>query len=135
MSKLNTIPVVSNPFNLSKYDHTTSHWSSYWMWFQLLFSLLLLFHFFFQIGDFSYPFLLVYGLFIIMNIFSFNALMDGHWISLIGESGKFFIILGIWLSLGTWFQIPIYWIIVWQLASLIITLIVIKEERAGLALN
>ena len=135
VSKLNTIPVVSNPFNLSKYDHTTSHWSSYWMWFQLLFSLLLLFHFFFQIGDVSYPFLLVYGLFILMNIFSFNALMDGHWISLIGESGKFFIILGIWLSLGTWFQIPIYWLIVWQFASLIITLIVIKEERAGLALN
>ncbi|HRG19473.1 MAG TPA: sterol desaturase family protein [Saprospiraceae bacterium] len=135
VAQTNAITVVSNPFELNKYNHTTSFWSSYWMWFQLLFSLLLLFHFFSQIGDVPYPYLLVYGFFILVNIFSFNALMDGHWASLIGECIKFFIILGIWMNFGNWFQLPIYWIIAWQLVSLAITVAVIKEERAGLALN
>lgn len=135
VSAAHAIPFISNPFEIIKYDRKTSKWSSYWMWFQLLFSLAMLFHFFYQIGETSYPLLLIYGIFIVVNIYSFNALMDSHWTSLIGETIKLITILAIWMSTGSWFQLPIQWIILWQLTSLAITVAVIREERAGMALS
>ena len=55
---------------------------------QLVLSLCLLFHFFSQIDNFNYGELVVYGIFIMLNIFSYGALMDGQKVTYFGEIGK-----------------------------------------------
>ena len=99
-----------------------------WIWLQLVLSLCLLFHFFSQIDNYNYGELVVYGIFIMLNIFSYGALMDGQKVTYFGEIGKCILVGYIGILSGSWFGIPLWTMALFCAASLLMAWLTLKAE-------
>ena len=98
---------VMNPENQIKYKTKNSSFMLYWSWFQHIIAGIMMFHLFI-IMDISKPSILdyLYGLFIMLHIFSFTSALDYDKYSILAELAKSS--LGIWLlytQSNIWFDL------------------------------
>lgn len=93
-------------FNRQKYDTDASVFFKAWCGFQLVMTLLFTLHFFWIIGDLSYPDIFLYGVFIFFHVFAYTSLMDGSLFGPLAETAKM-IYIGIILYPATfdWFDL------------------------------
>lgn len=122
---------VNDPYNLLKYNKENAAGSRWWPWMQLILTLAMLFHFFSQIEEFSYTALLIYGVFIMLNIFSYGTLMDGHYLSYLGEAGKIGIITWAYFTMGSWYGLPVMLAVIYAAISLFMVWKILGEEDAS----
>lgn len=89
-------PVTSTKdiFHRQKYYTEASGFFKAWSGFQLVMTLLFTLHFFWIIGDLSYPAVFLYGVFIFLHVFAYTSLMDGSIYGPLAETAKL-IYLGI----------------------------------------
>jgi hypothetical protein len=86
-----------------KYQTLETPFITAWSWFQLLFTLLLTGYLFNTIGDQTLAHMLLYGLFIMLTIFSYTSLMDQSKIALPVELLKVFVGIYSVYTIGDWF--------------------------------
>jgi hypothetical protein len=96
-------------FHRQKYDTDASVSFKAWSGVQLVMTLLFTLHFFWIIGDLSYPDIFLYGVFIFIHVFAYTSLMDGSLLGPIAEMVKV-VYIGIilypvsfdWFGLSGW---------------------------------
>ena len=111
-----------------KYNKNNAPTYRGWIWLQLVLSLCMLFHFFTQIENYNYEQLVIYGIYIMFNIFSYGALMDGQKVTYFGEVGKCILVGYIGYLTGSWFGIPLWTMILFSAASLLMAWLTLKAE-------
>lgn len=131
VQKLYPVHEVKSPEDLSKYNKENAEGTRWWPWIQLILTLAMLFHFFSQIDHFSYTALLMYGIFIMLNIFSYGTLMDGQYLSYLGEAGKIGIITWACFTLDSWYGLPVMVAVVYAAISLFMVWKILAEEDAS----
>ena len=97
------VDFIKDPYKQVKYDATGSTGMHVWMWFQLILHIVLMLFMFNVIDEFSFTYILLYGLFMFLSIFAYTSLMDHSLISLPFEIGKFLLGLGLIYFVGDWF--------------------------------
>jgi alkylglycerol monooxygenase len=74
-----------------------------WIWSQMVITLVLMLYMFQSISDFSFLFIVLYGLFLAVSIFGYTSLMDRSKLSIPFEIVKIVLGLGLIYQLGDWF--------------------------------
>ncbi|MFT6333876.1 MAG: sterol desaturase/sphingolipid hydroxylase (fatty acid hydroxylase superfamily) [Halioglobus sp.] len=74
-----------------------------WIWSQMVITVVLMLYMFQSISDFSFLFIVLYGLFLAVSIFSYTSLMDRSKLSIPFEIVKIVLGLGLIYQLGDWF--------------------------------
>ena len=131
VQELYPVQEVKSPEDLSKYNKENAEGTRWWPWIQLILTLAMLFHFFSQIEHFSYTALLMYGIFIMLNIFSYGTLMDGQYLSYLGEAGKIGIITWACFTLDSRYGLPVMVAVIYAAISLFMVWKILAEEDAS----
>ncbi|MEZ4776570.1 MAG: sterol desaturase family protein [Bacteroidia bacterium] len=99
------VNMVKDIYNRPKYHTGGSVLFQGWVWFQLIVNNLLLYHMMVQIGDYTFPEILLYALVLMVSIFAYTSLMDMHPIAFPAELVK--LGMGVWVifSTGGWFKL------------------------------
>jgi sterol desaturase/sphingolipid hydroxylase (fatty acid hydroxylase superfamily) len=120
-----------------KYETNPSPALIYWSWLQLCFTLALMFFLFNRIADIGMPWILVYGAFLFLSVFSYTALLDKSKFAILAEIVRaIFGLTAIWLQGGLWFGLDMlfpggtYLIIVYLFISLTLTWHFVKTESS-----
>lgn len=87
------VKTVEDVFAREKYDTPCSHFLLVWSWLQLIFVNIILFLLLLQLTDLDKLALIGIVAFLFITIFSYTALMDGHWASLLGVGLQCLVIL------------------------------------------
>ncbi len=97
------VPYTEDAQDQVKYQTPETPFKKAWSWFQLIFTLLLTGYLFNTISDQTFAHMLLYGLFIMLTIFSYTSLMDQSKIALPAELLK--VCVGIYsvYTIGDWF--------------------------------
>lgn len=74
-----------------------------WIWSQMVITVVLMLYMFQSISDFSFLFIVLYGLFLAVSIFGYTSLMDRSKLSIPFEIVKIVLGLGLIYQLGDWF--------------------------------
>jgi alkylglycerol monooxygenase len=69
---------INNPHQYQKYSPQVSTFTQYWALLNFLVTFIFLMHFYYSFGQASYTWLLGYGLFLFMCVYSYTELMDGN---------------------------------------------------------
>lgn len=97
------IPYTEIASEQVKYDTKASRSMHIWIWIQLILNLTLMIHMFQSLGDISFSWILLYGLFLAISIFSYTSLMDKSRLSILFEIIKLLFGLGLISQFGSWF--------------------------------
>jgi len=101
---LEKYPVVSaDPYNFTKYDTKASPALLAWSWTQFAVLMMMIFHLLINLVAIGYPNILIYGLFMVLMIYSYTTLMDRDVNAIWLEAIKSIIGLVIIFKTGTWF--------------------------------
>jgi alkylglycerol monooxygenase len=96
------VPKITDPYHFNKYKTEFSLNARIWIWFQFFITLGFLTVFFYYIAKFEPNQMLVYGLFVALNIYAYTELMDKSQDFLLFELGKNLFGLGIILFTTFW---------------------------------
>jgi alkylglycerol monooxygenase len=116
---------IIDVYNFEKYGSESSLKLTYWSLVQVLITLVIVSFLFNNIGTIGLPNIFIYGLFIILTIYSYTELMDKSPFSIYWESFRFLTAIAILVYFGDWFGLnslfPIgnYIIIAYLLLSLL----------------
>jgi len=94
---------ISDVYSFEKYGSHHSKSIMYWAIFQALITLLLITYMYNSIAIIGLPNVFIYGAFIFLTVYSYTELMDERKISLLWESIRFIVGVGIIIYLGDWF--------------------------------
>lgn len=103
VEKDSPVDYTNNASDQVKYQTPNSLLKQVWSWFQLLFTLLLTGYLFNTIGDQTFAHMLLYGLFVMLTIFSYTSVMDDSKIALPVELLKVVVGCMAIYMLGDWF--------------------------------
>jgi hypothetical protein len=103
VSRAYPIKVVEDVFALKKYDTPASELFKYWSWFQLVMNNLLMYYMLVKIGDFAFTDIIWYAVFLLISIFAYTSLMDGHRLGLYSEVVKFVFGIALFIHMGGWY--------------------------------
>jgi len=92
--------VASDQVKYDTYGSLTMH---IWIWVQFVVNLTLMIHMFQSIADVSFLWILLYGLFLAISIFSYTSLMDKSKLSILFEIIKLIFAIGLISQLGGWY--------------------------------
>ena len=87
------VKIIDNPENQVKYTKDSSKLLISWSWIQLTFTLLIMFHLFLIMDNFTTQMVCIYALFLVLHVFTYTATLDGHKYAFIIESLKLGIVL------------------------------------------
>ncbi|WP_143962813.1 sterol desaturase family protein [Litoribacter populi] len=98
-------PLVSikDPYTYQKYGQETTKVFQRWAWVQLLFNYFLLIYLFAFIQDIGFTGAVVYGVFVVLSVYSYTELMDRNPLALYMETVKSLLGLGLIFYMGSWF--------------------------------
>ena len=100
------VPYTKEIYLRNKYDTIASPLFKVWAVGQLLITLLLMMFLFNNIGTIPFSSVLLYGLFLFVNIFAYTSLMDGNLIGIAAEVFKFALgIIILYINDYQWFNI------------------------------
>lgn len=100
------IPYTKEIYSRSKYDTVASPLFKVWAIGQLFITLLLMIFLFNHIGEIPFSSVLLYGVFLFVNIFAYTSLMDGNLIGIAAELLKFALgITILYINDYQWFNI------------------------------
>ncbi len=99
------VAYTEDVYNRPKYDTPATSNFTTWSWFQLAVHNLLLIHLLLTIGDLGFFNIVWYSVFLMLSIFSYTSLMDGHPIAFGAEILKAFAAGFIFFNTGGWFGI------------------------------
>lgn len=100
------IPYTKEIYSRSKYDTVASPLFKVWAIGQLFITLLLMIFLFNHIGEIPFSSVLLYGVFLFVNIFAYTSLMDGNLIGIAAELLKFTLgIMILYINDYQWFNI------------------------------
>ncbi|MBK8887480.1 MAG: sterol desaturase family protein [Saprospiraceae bacterium] len=100
------VPYTKEIYLRNKYDTIASPLFKVWAVGQLLITLLLIMFLFNNIGTIPFSSVLLYGLFLFVNIFAYTSLMDGNLIGIAAEVFKFALgIIILYINDYQWFNI------------------------------
>lgn len=100
------VPYTKEIYLRNKYDTIASPLFKAWAVGQLLITLLLMMFLFNNIGTIPFSSVLLYGLFLFVNIFAYTSLMDGNLIGFVAEVFKFALgIIILYINDYQWFNI------------------------------
>ena len=100
------VPYTKEIYLRNKYDTIASPLFKVWAVGQLLITLLLMMFLFNNIGTIPFSSVLLYGLFLFVNIFAYTSLMDGNLIGIVVEVFKFALgIIILYINDYQWFNI------------------------------
>jgi alkylglycerol monooxygenase len=94
---------ISDVYSFEKYGTQHSKSIMYWAIFQALITLLLITYMYNSIAIIGLPNVFIYGAFIFLTVYSYTELMDERKISLVWETIRFMVGIGIIAFLGDWF--------------------------------
>lgn len=94
---------IENVFDFDKYGTQNSQKLVYWSVVQLLITLLFVTYLFDNIAKIGLPNIFIYGMFILVTIYSYTELMDKSRFSIFWEGLRFVIAVGIIAYYGDWF--------------------------------
>ena len=106
--KKHPINSIKDVYNFEKYFTEGSLWFKAFCWFQFLVTATITLFLFNQLANFSFVYLLLGGLFVVISIAAYTTLMDGHKTALLAEIFKFVLGLALLITLGTWFNLDQY---------------------------
>ena len=137
------VDYVEHASDQVKYDSASSALKVAWSWVQLIATLLLTGYLFNTIADHTFVELLIYGLFLMLTIFSYTSVMDQSKIAIPAELLKLSFVIYSLTTLGGWFGIDAYIpfgtgiVIGYVVLSLVMTLYLLlqKEERVGVLIQ
>lgn len=94
---------VQDVYQRPKYNPSTSKTLQGWIWFQLIFHNVLIYYILSNISEFNITDVFLYAAFLMVSIFAYTTLMDGHRFALPAEVVK--LIFGVFLifKMGGWF--------------------------------
>ncbi len=119
---------IKDVYSIKKYETQGSLLFKFWCWFQFVVCSALTLYMFTRIADFWVGYVLLGGLFIMVSIFAYTTLMDGHRMALPAEILKVSIGFVLLFSMGSWFNLhevfrsATFFLIVYLLMSLLITI-------------
>ena len=119
-----------------KYQSATSPIKVAWSWTQLIVTLLLTGYLFNTIADHTFIELLIYGLFLMLSIFSYTSVMDQSKIAFPAELLKVGVLIYVLLSIGSWFGIDNYIplgtgiVIGYVILSVVMTLFLLMQKES-----
>jgi len=96
---------VQNVYTMKKYETEGSLLFKGWCWVQFFISSALTLYMFSQIANFWFAYVLLGGLFIMVSIFAYTTLMDGHRMALIAEIIKVGLGIFLLITMGSWFNL------------------------------
>lgn len=96
---------ITNVYHFNKYGTQHSKILMYWSMVQLFTTLALVSYLYASIATIAMPTLFIYGAFIFISVYSYTELMDTNKFSLLWESIRFILGIGIIFYLGDWFGI------------------------------
>ncbi len=114
--------------SIQKYYTPTSNLFNIWSIIQLLTTLGLMLHMFSIIDQYSLDYLMLYGLFLVLNIMSYTTTMDAKQSALILEALKSLLVLYLLYNLGSWFGLSSYIIVGFIAWTFVSTGYLIKTE-------
>ncbi len=97
------IEIITDPHSMEKYDTPSTPFFTAWHWGQLLINLSLLFYMLSVIVEFSFDHILMYALFLSINVFSYTTLMDRNPYAGLTELIKFGYGLFLIYFMGGWY--------------------------------
>lgn len=103
VASVNPIAYTVHPEDQIKYDTYGSTAMHLWIWFQFLLTMALMLYMFQSIADVSFVFILFYGLFLAVSVFSYTSLMDKSKLSIPFEIFKLILGFGLIFQLGDWY--------------------------------
>jgi len=118
---------VKDVYAMKKYETEGSFMFKLWCWVQFTICSALTLYMFTQIANVPFGYILLGGLFIMVSIFAYTSLMDGHRMALIAEILKIGLGIGLLATLGSWFNLHEVFngatllLIAYLLVSLIVT--------------
>lgn len=102
------VKIIQDVSEQVKYDPPGSFWLKAWSWAQLVINNLLMYFILVQIAEYQYREVLLYSLFILLSIFAYTTLMDGHKLALPVEFLKMALGFGLIFQLGNWFGLDAF---------------------------
>lgn len=94
---------ITDVYNFEKYGTNNSAKLTNWAVAQVLITLLFVGYLFDNVGHIGLPNIFIYGLFIIVTIYSYSELMDKSKFSIYWETLRFLFAIGILVYFGDWF--------------------------------
>lgn len=125
---------ITNVYNFEKYGTQHSKKLMYWSIFQAIVTLLLISYLYNSIALIGLPNVFIYGAFIFLTVYSYTELMDTRKISIVWESIRFVVGIGLIFYFGDWFGMnqlfpfASYIIAAYLLLSLVVTLYFVKSN-------
>lgn len=98
------IDYTEDAYTQVKYETPSSRGLKVWIIFQMLVHLLFQFHLISLLPELPYFDLLLYGIFIVVSIFSYTTLMDRHWLAPYIEAFKVFFGFALLYYFQAWFN-------------------------------
>lgn len=118
---------IDDIYHFEKYEPRHSARMQVWVWAQFVFTMLMVFHFFANLGPIGSPGIFWYGAFVFLSVYSYAELMDRNpaalaWETLKNGVGIFWIVrTGDWFGLNSWWSGASMLLLVWFLAATAIT--------------
>lgn len=118
---------IEDIYHFEKYEPRHSARMQVWVWAQFVFTMLMVFHFFANLGPIGSPGIFWYGAFVFLSVYSYAELMDRNpaalaWETLKNGVGIFWIVrTGDWFGLNSWWSGASMLLLVWFLAATAIT--------------
>jgi hypothetical protein len=105
------IEKITDPYQFDKYQSATSPSLMVWLWFQVVVTLIFMYHLFGNLAEIGKPDILIYGVFLILSIYTYTELMDGNkdavWWDLIKAMAGIIILV----KFDGWFGLSGIWVI------------------------
>jgi alkylglycerol monooxygenase len=108
VQSLYPIQTITQPYNLQKYQSHTSPLKIAWAWVQLLICVAIVFHFLSIVGDFPFSHILLYGLFIVLNVYAYTSMMDGSVQAVVADVIKLLLFCYVGLSFHKWYNFVLW---------------------------
>lgn len=105
VKKTHPVNSIIDVYNFNKYTTEGSLGFKVFCWAQLIITTSFTLFLFNQLANFNPIYLLLGGLFIVVTIFAYTTLMDGHKLALLVETIKVGLGAGLLFSMGTWFNL------------------------------
>ncbi|OAB29782.1 Fatty acid hydroxylase superfamily protein [Flavobacterium fryxellicola] len=125
---------ITNVYNFEKYGTQHSKKLMYWSIFQAITTLILISYLYNSIAIIGLPNVFIYGAFIFLTVYSYTELMDTRKISMLWESIRFVVGIGLIFYFGDWFGMnqlfpfASYIIAAYLLLSLVVTLYFVRRN-------
>ena len=97
------VEIVTQPYEMEKYEKPYSGRLKAWAWFQLILNNLLMYFMLVNIASLTFGHIVLFTSFLFLSIFAYTSLMDRHPVAVMAEVTKFLLGIFIITQIGGWF--------------------------------